>query len=77
MILLKQFYRRIDKVQKKMNESSHGFVKTIFSPPFMTGRYGYKMVLSAALFGEGNGIEKILNTICFYFKLVVVMFHFL
>lgn len=39
-----------------MNEASHGFIKTIFSTPFMTGKYGYKMVLSASLFGEGIGI---------------------
>lgn len=25
----------------------------IFSPPFLSGRHGYKMVISTALFGDG------------------------
>lgn len=28
---------------------------TIFSPAFLTSRHGYKLALSACLFGDGKG----------------------
>lgn len=35
--------------------SIYRFYLSICSPPFLTGRHGYKMALSACLFGDGKG----------------------
>lgn len=45
---------RIDNVKQKQNEARSGARTTIFSNPFMTGRHGYKMLLSASLYGDGT-----------------------
>ncbi len=50
-----QLLWKIDNYQQKYNEAKAGSKVTIFSPPFMTGRHGYKMALSACLFGDGKG----------------------
>ncbi|VDN57219.1 unnamed protein product [Dracunculus medinensis] len=44
---------RIDNVKQKQNEARSGAKTMIFSPPFITGRHGYKMFLSASLYGDG------------------------
>ena len=50
-----QLLWKIDSYQQKFNEAKAGSRPTIFSAPFLTGRHGYKMVLSACLFGDGKG----------------------
>uniref|UniRef100_A0A0N5A8G2 MATH domain-containing protein n=1 Tax=Syphacia muris TaxID=451379 RepID=A0A0N5A8G2_9BILA len=49
-----QMIWRIDNVKQKQNEARSGARTTIFSNPFMSGRHGYKMVLSASLYGDGT-----------------------
>lgn len=51
-----QLLWKIDNYQQKYNEAKAGSKPTIFSAPFMTGRHGYKMALSACLFGDGKGV---------------------
>ena len=43
---------------QKLNEAKAGTKPTIFSPPFLTSRHGYKMALSACLYGDGKGIYR-------------------
>ncbi len=50
-----QLLWKVDNYQQKFNEAKAGSRPTIFSPPFLTGRHGYKMALSACLFGDGKG----------------------
>ena len=46
---------KIDKYAEKMEMSQSGKKSTIYSPPFLTSRHGYKMALSACLNGDGKG----------------------
>uniref|UniRef100_A0A914D429 Uncharacterized protein n=1 Tax=Acrobeloides nanus TaxID=290746 RepID=A0A914D429_9BILA len=48
-----QFIWRIDNVRQKQNDARSGARSTIFSPPFLSGRHGYKLILSASLYGDG------------------------
>uniref|UniRef100_F1L6A6 TNF receptor-associated factor 1 n=1 Tax=Ascaris suum TaxID=6253 RepID=F1L6A6_ASCSU len=49
-----QIIWRIDNVKQKQNEARSGTRTTVFSPPFATARYGYKMVVSISLYGDGQ-----------------------
>jgi TNF receptor-associated factor 4 len=49
-----QLLWKIDNYTQKYNEAKAGSKTTVFSPPFLTGRHGYKMALSACLFGDGK-----------------------
>lgn len=49
---------KIDNYKEKFEAAKTGAKCTIFSPPFFVGRYGYKMVMLAALYGDGKGISK-------------------
>lgn len=51
---------KIADYKTKFNESKAGSKTVIFSPPFITGRHGYKLAVSASLFGDGKGRKLIL-----------------
>ncbi|CAL2037637.1 unnamed protein product [Caenorhabditis brenneri] len=53
-----QLIWRIDKLQQRTNEAKSGANTTIFSAPFMTHRFGYKMMACACLFGDGSSAGK-------------------
>lgn len=42
-------------LKEKFNDCKTGKKPTIFSPAFLTSRHGYKLALSASLFGDGKG----------------------
>ena len=46
---------RIPEVQRRIQEAKMGRITSICSPPFYTGRNGYKMCLRAYLNGDGSG----------------------
>lgn len=50
-----QYIWRIDNYRKRFEEAHSNKKPMIFSPPFLSGRHGYKMTVSAALFGDGPG----------------------
>lgn len=50
-----QLLWKIDNYTQKFNEAKAGAKTTVFSPPFLTGRHGYKMAMSACLYGDGKG----------------------
>lgn len=53
-----QLLWKIDNYQQRFNEAKAGSRTTIFSPPFVTGRHGYKMCVSACLYGDGKGTNQ-------------------
>jgi TNF receptor-associated factor 4 len=59
-----QLIWKIDNFAEKFNDSKTGKKSTIFSPPFLTSRHGYKLALSTSLNGDGKG--KSLDS--FYFN---------
>ncbi|GMT18909.1 hypothetical protein PFISCL1PPCAC_10206 [Pristionchus fissidentatus] len=48
-----QLVWRLDNIQQRQNEAKSGARSTIFSIPFVSSRHGYKMCLSACLYGDG------------------------
>lgn len=50
-----QLVWKIDNYNEKFQDAKSGRATTIYSPPFLTSRHGYKMVLSACLNGDGKG----------------------
>ena len=54
-----QLVWKIEGYEEKMKESKAGQKPTIFSPPFLTGRHGYKLAMSASLYGDGKGIVTV------------------
>ena len=53
-----QMVWKIDGYEEKMADATAGKKQTLFSPPFLTSRHGYKMALSACLYGDGEGKVK-------------------
>ncbi|CAP38004.2 Protein CBR-TRF-1 [Caenorhabditis briggsae] len=53
-----QLIWKIDKLQQRTNEAKSGADTTIFSNPFMSHRFGYKMMACACLFGDGTSAGK-------------------
>ncbi|PIO69452.1 zinc finger, C3HC4 type [Teladorsagia circumcincta] len=53
-----QMIWRIDNMKQKMNEARSGTQPIIHSDPFVSGRYGYKFIASACLFGDGQNRGK-------------------
>ena len=49
------FLWRIPEVRRVIREAKIGHIKSINSPPFYTGRNGYKMCIRAFLNGDGSG----------------------
>ena len=50
-----QLVWKIDRYAERMQEAKTGKKITIFSPPFMTSRHGYKLAVSLCLNGDGKG----------------------
>ena len=50
-----QLVWRIEKWEDKMSEAKLGRKPTIFSPPFLTTRHGYRMAMSLCPYGDGRG----------------------
>ncbi|KAI6171567.1 Trf-1 [Aphelenchoides bicaudatus] len=48
-----QYIWRINRYQHRYEEARANVKPLMFSPPFLSGRHGYKLILSAALFGDG------------------------
>ena len=49
------FVWRIPGVRKKIRDAKSSRITSIYSPPFYTGRNGYKMCIRAYLNGDGSG----------------------
>ena len=49
------FLWRIPEVRRRIRDAKIGRITSIYSPPFYTGRNGYKMCIRAYLNGDGNG----------------------
>ncbi|XP_071486784.1 TNF receptor-associated factor 4-like [Diadema antillarum] len=49
-----QLVWKIDKYAERMQEAKTGKKVTIFSPPFLTSRHGYKLSVSLCLNGDGK-----------------------
>lgn len=52
---------KIEQWADKIHEAKLGRKSTLFSPPFLTSRHGYKMAMSLCPYGDGKGIALILN----------------
>lgn len=53
-----QYIWRIDDIKAKQNEAQGGTRTTVFSAPFLSGRHGYKLILSMSLWGDGPGTSE-------------------
>ena len=49
------FLWRIPEVRRRIRDAKIGHITSIYSPPFYTGRNGYKMCIRAYLNGDGSG----------------------
>ena len=49
------FLWRIPEVRRRIRDAKIGRITSIYSPPFYTGRNGYKMCIRAYLNGDGSG----------------------
>ncbi|XP_041456126.1 TNF receptor-associated factor 5-like [Lytechinus variegatus] len=49
-----QLVWKIDKYAERMQEAKQGKKVTIFSPPFLTSRHGYRLSVSCCLNGDGK-----------------------
>ena len=49
------FLWRIPEVRQRIRDARIGHITSIYSPPFYTGRNGYKMCIRAYLNGDGSG----------------------
>ncbi|XP_014664945.1 PREDICTED: TNF receptor-associated factor 4-like [Priapulus caudatus] len=56
-----QLLWKIDKYGEKLHDAKSGKKTTIYSPPFMTSRYGYKMAMSACPNGDGRALGKFVS----------------
>ena len=52
-----QLIWKIDNYTAKLEEAKAGKKPTIFSPPFLTSRHGYKLAMSCCLYGDGKGVD--------------------
>ena len=50
-----QLVWKIEDYADKLSDAKANRKSTIYSPPFLTSRHGYKMALSASLYGDGKG----------------------
>uniref|UniRef100_A0A1I8FJ31 TRAF-type domain-containing protein n=1 Tax=Macrostomum lignano TaxID=282301 RepID=A0A1I8FJ31_9PLAT len=51
-----QLVWRIDSYQERLAEAKSGKKTTLFSPPFLTHRYGYKLILSTCFIRRWSGL---------------------
>ena len=49
-----QLIWKIDNYKEKLSEAKSGKKTTIYSPPFLTSRHGYKMAVSLCPYGDGK-----------------------
>ncbi|KAI6210423.1 Trf-1 [Aphelenchoides besseyi] len=56
-----QYIWRIDEYARKFAEAKSGQRTLLFSPPFLSGRHGYKLVLCVGLFGDGPAHGQFLS----------------
>ena len=49
------FLWRIPEMRRRIRDAKIGRITSIYSPPFYTGRNGYKMCIRAYLNGDGSG----------------------
>ena len=49
------FLWRIPEMRRRIHDAKIGRITSIYSPPFYTGRNGYKMCIRAYLNGDGSG----------------------
>ncbi|KAL5016199.1 hypothetical protein ScPMuIL_006852 [Solemya velum] len=56
-----QLLWRIDAWAEKVQEATLGKKQTFFSPPFLTARHGYKMVMTICPYGDGKARGKFLS----------------
>jgi beta-xylosidase len=50
-----QFIWKIDHYSERLEEARTNKKTTLFSPPFLTSRHGYRLALSICLCGDGKG----------------------
>jgi len=50
-----EFLWCVPEVHQKIQDAKNGLITSIYSPPFYTGRNGYKMCIRAYLNGDGSG----------------------
>ncbi|VDO85920.1 unnamed protein product, partial [Schistosoma margrebowiei] len=55
------FLWKIDSYAEKLNNAKSGKQTAIFSSPFYTHRYGYRMALSVSLYGNGDARGKYMS----------------
>lgn len=55
-----QLVWKIEQWADKVHEAKLGRKSTLFSPPFLTSRHGYKMAMSLCPYGDGKGRQSIL-----------------
>ena len=56
------FLWRVPEVRRRIRDAKIGRITSIYSPPFYTGRNGYKMCIRAYLNGDGSGEGTHLST---------------
>lgn len=56
-----QLIWKIDAYTEKFMEAKSGKKGNIFSPPFMSSRYGYKLAMSSSLYGDGKAKGKFMS----------------
>ena len=49
------FLWRIPEVRRRIRDAKMGRITSIYSPPFYTGRNGYKMCIRTYFNGDGSG----------------------
>nr|CAH8824493.1 unnamed protein product [Trichobilharzia regenti] len=62
------FLWKIDSFAEKLNLAKSGKQNAIFSPPFYTHRYGYRMALSVSLYGNGDAFGKFMSVYACLFR---------
>lgn len=70
-----QLIWKIDNYAAKLEEAKAGKKPTIFSPPFLTSRHGYKLAMSCCLYGDGKGKALSLMHTCVYNILIMYVYR--
>ncbi|CAH8436509.1 unnamed protein product [Schistosoma mattheei] len=61
------FLWKIDSYAEKLNNAKSGKQTALFSSPFYTHRYGYRMALSVSLYGNGDARGKYMSVyVCLF-----------
>ena len=59
-----QLVWKIEQWADKVHEAKLGRKSTLFSPPFLTSRHGYKMAMSLCPYGDGKGRRNHVDLRC-------------